>query len=427
MKINILIFPAGTEIAFEIFNALKYSKFVKIFGGTSVSDHSKFVFDNLIDNLPFINDKNFIEEINKIINRYNIKYIYPAHDSVCMFLSEHAKEIDAEVVGSEYNTVKICRSKEETYRYFEGEEFIPRYYSNINSVDKYPVFVKPKVGQGSQGAERIDSRTKLINALDVNSDLIICEYLEGEEYTVDCFTDKNSVLRVIKLRNRERIRTGISVRSKELFLDDDIKKIANIINDRLSFRGAWFFQVKKNRNNEYRLMEISPRIPGTMGVSRNLGINFPLLSLFDLWGYDIDIVCNDYEIVVDKAFYSAYSIGMEYKYIYLDFDDTLIIDGKVNDVMMQYIYQSINKGKQIILLTKHNGNIYKSLAQYKISELIFNEVIVIDKTEEKIDYISKFPSIFIDDSFFERSKVHREIGIPVFDVDMIESLIDWKR
>lgn len=33
MKKRVLIFPAGTEIAFEIVNALKYSKFVEIYGG----------------------------------------------------------------------------------------------------------------------------------------------------------------------------------------------------------------------------------------------------------------------------------------------------------------------------------------------------------------------------------------------------------
>ena len=42
---NILIFPAGTEIAFEIYNALKYSKFVRLFGGTSVECHADFVFE----------------------------------------------------------------------------------------------------------------------------------------------------------------------------------------------------------------------------------------------------------------------------------------------------------------------------------------------------------------------------------------------
>ena len=35
-------------------------------------------------------------------------------------------------------------------------------------------------------------------------------------------------------------------------------------------------------------------------------------------------------------------------------------------------------------------------------------------------------SIFIDDSFSERKKISKILGIPVFDVDMVESLIDRK-
>ena len=76
-------------------------------------------------------------------------------------------------------------------------------------------------------------------------------------------------------------------------------------------------------------MEVSPRVPGTMGLSRNMGINFPLLTLFDRWGYDIDIIDNEYEIMLDRAFYSAYKIEYEYEHVYVDYDDTLVIDGCV--------------------------------------------------------------------------------------------------
>ena len=41
---KVLIFPAGTEIAFEIQNALKYSKFVELYGINSTSCHAEFVF-----------------------------------------------------------------------------------------------------------------------------------------------------------------------------------------------------------------------------------------------------------------------------------------------------------------------------------------------------------------------------------------------
>ena len=71
-KRNILIFPAGTEIAFEIVNALKYSKFVEIFGGTSTDDHSEFLYRNLIKGFPFIGEDNFLDYLNKVIAQYRI-------------------------------------------------------------------------------------------------------------------------------------------------------------------------------------------------------------------------------------------------------------------------------------------------------------------------------------------------------------------
>ena len=425
-KKNILIFPAGTEIAFEILNALKYSKFVEIYGGTSVDDHSEFVYKNLIKGFPFIGEDGFIEYLNKVVEEYNIDYIYPAHDSACVYLSEHSEKIKAEIVGSEYKTVKICRSKADTYMYFANEEFIPKTYIAMEDVEDYPVFVKPTVGQGSAGAKKIENAEQLKYALEQDSSLVICEYLPGMEYSVDCFTDRNGNLKVAKLRDRERIRAGISVRSKELSVDDAILKIANILNAGLKFRGAWFFQVKKNIKGEYRLMEVSPRIPGTMGLSRNMGMNFPLLSLFDLWGYDISIIDNNYDIMLDRAFYSAYKIECEYDYVYVDYDDTLVVNNCVNTQLMTFLYQAHEKGKKICLLSKHIGDIYADMKEKCICESLFDEIIVINVSDSKSNYITEQKSIFIDDSYAERSNVKKQKGIMVFDIDMVESLIDWR-
>lgn len=423
---KILIFPAGTEIAFEILNALKYTKFLKIYGGTSISDHSEFVFENLIKDIPFVNEPDFISRLNEVIDERGIDCIYPAHDSVCMFLSEHLSEIHAKVIITEYNTVKICRSKAATYKFFEKEKFIPKIYSSANMIEEYPVFVKPEIGQGSEGVQKIDSQDELLDILDKKETLVICEYLPGIECTVDCFTDRFGKLRVIKLRSRERIRDGISVRSQQLDMNNEVKNIAETINQKLKFRGAWFFQIKQNIYGKYRLMEISPRIPGTIGLSRNLGINFALLTLYDFWGYDIDIIDNDYEISLDRAFYSAYRIKLQYDHIYIDYDDTLVINGKVNADLMKFLYQQKNKKKKIYLLSKHSGDIYKDLKKNSISELLFEKVMVIPKNKEKKNYIKEQNAIFIDDSFRERKEVYMEWGIPVFDLDMVESLIEWR-
>lgn len=422
---NILIFPAGTEIAFEIYNALKYSKFVRLFGGTSVECHADFVFERCIGGLPFVDDKKLIESLNRVIEENNIDYIYPAHDSVIMELTRRQNELKAAVVTSPLETVEICRSKNKTYEYLAEENYIPEVYNSEKDIDLYPVFIKPSVGQGAVGARRIDTREELITALSDRTEYTICEYLPGDEYTVDCFTDRHGNLRVVKFRQRERIRSGIAVRSRIIDANDNIKAIAENINKHFKFNGAWFFQVKKNLRGEYKLMEISPRIPGTMGISRNLGINFPLLTLYNMWGYDVSIIDNGNEILLDRAFISRFKTDISYTDVYVDFDDTLVVNDKVNVQLIMFLYQALNKGKKIHLLTKHANNINESLKKYRISEDIFDEIIHISQDKEKSQYISG-NAIFIDDSFSERRNVSEKCNIPVFDLDMIESLLDWR-
>ncbi len=426
MKKKILIFPAGTEIAFEIVNALKYSKFVELYGGTSASDHSEFLYKNLIKGFPYIDDDGFIDYLNEIIDEYAIDCVYPAHDSASVIMSENSDKIHAQVIIANKKTTDICRSKEETYKYLKEYSFIPLTYKNIDEIPSYPVFVKPKIGQGANGAKLIKSREELDVAISADNNLIICEYLPGMEYTIDCFTDKHGKLLVSKLRNRERIRNGIAVRSSQVKNTQIIHEIANIINEKFQFIGAWFFQVKQDINGKYKLLEISPRIPGTMGLSRNTGINFPMLTLFTFWGYDVSIIDNEYDITLDRAFYSAYRINIKYSDIYMDYDDTITLDGKINPDVMRFIYQSINLGKKIHILSKHQTNLKEDMIKAHVDSGLFESIKVIDVNDEKYNYIDIKDAIFIDDSFAERKKVHDKLNIPVFDVDMIESLIDWR-
>ena len=425
-KQKVLVFPAGTEIAFEIHNALKYSKFVELYGCSSVSCHAEFLFKRYIEGVPFPGDPSLVDELNKVIDRYGIDFIYPAHDSACLTLTQEQDKLHAKVITSPLETVDICRSKTKTYEFFAGEDFIPKTFESPDDIKNYPVFVKPAVGQGAEGAKKVSSREELDMILADGTNYVISEYLPGEEYTVDCFTDRNRKLRSANIRRRERIRSGIAVRSRLLPMDDKVMEIAEKINSKLVFSGAWFFQLKRNEQGEYRLMEASPRIPGTMGTTRNLGINYPMLTIFDQMGYDIDIINNKQEILLDRAFISRYQTSVKYKKVYLDFDDTVYLDDKVNIMMVAFIYQCFNKGIPVVLLTKHANDIYDSLDKFKISKDLFSEIVHISKGSDKSEYITEKESIFIDDSFAERKNISDKLNIPVYDLDMIESLIDWR-
>ncbi|MBQ5522502.1 MAG: ATP-grasp domain-containing protein, partial [Oscillospiraceae bacterium] len=422
---NILVFPAGTEIAFEIHDALKNSKFVRLFGATSVPCHAEFVFQTCVTGLPFVDDPALIPALNRVIDAYGIDYVYPAHDSALLRFSEERDALHAKVVASARETVGICRSKTRTYRFLRGAPYLPAFYGSPDEIPGYPVFIKPAVGQGSQGARIIRDRSHLEEALSEGQEYTICEYLPGEELTVDCFTDRHGSLLVVSPRSRERIRAGIAVRSRNLPLTEDLQSIAEDINRRLSFNGAWFFQVKKNAAGQFRLLEIAPRIAGTMGLTRNLGINMPLLTLYNFWGIDVSLIPNREDLLLDRAFISRFQTDLSYSSVYVDFDDTLIVRGKVNAFLMMFLYQAFNQGKRLCLLTRHSTDIFADLEKACIPSSLFSEIIRLDEAGAKTDYIAP-DSIFIDDSFSERKRVRDALGIPVFDLDMVESLIDWR-
>ena len=117
MKKRVLIFPAGTEIAFEIQNALKYSKFVSLYGANSVPSHADMVFKKCVNDFPYDSQPEFIDALNALIDKWEIDYVYPAHDNACLTLAKKRDCIHAEIVVSPLKTVEICRSKNTTYDY----------------------------------------------------------------------------------------------------------------------------------------------------------------------------------------------------------------------------------------------------------------------------------------------------------------------
>lgn len=422
---KVLVFPAGTEIAFEIHHALRYSKFVKLYGATSVPCHADFVFENCVEGLPYVDEPELIDRLNQVIDEFAIDYVYPAHDSAVLTLTREQERLHAQVVTSALETVEICRSKNLTYDYLRGAEYLPRFYTGVEEIAEYPVFIKPSVGQGSVGARRIDDRAALEEALADGVEYAICEYLPGQEFTVDCFTDRHGALRYVGPRSRDRIRSGIAVRSHFLPEDRRINEIAEDLNRRFRFNGAWFFQLKENGQGQFRLMEVAPRIAGTMGATRNRGVNMPLLTLYNMWGYDVDIIDNGNDLLLDRAFISRFQPGIHYENVYVDYDDTMVLRGQVNPELIAFLYQAKNQGKKLFLISKHVGDLDEELQRFCIHPGLFDQIIRLEQSESKLPYIQA-DSIFIDDSFAERRRIHEGCGVPVFDLDMIESLIDWR-
>jgi hypothetical protein len=422
---NVLIFPAGSEIGFEVHRSLQHNLHFRVFGASGKADHARFLYDvdRYIQREFYVSRPNFLNEFNALLNDWRIDFVFPTHDDVSLYLAKERENLSAKILTSNYETNLVARHKSRTFDLFAGESFCPAVFKAPYREIRFPVFCKPDTGQGAQGTSVAEDAVQLERAVSAQTNLVVTEFLPGEELSVDCFTDRHGRLRFVGPRTRERITVGISYESAVVPLTEDINAIADTINRKLRLRGAWFFQIKRDQFGRWRLLEFAPRQASTMGVYRALGVNFALLSLFDAMDIDIEITRNDIPVRLSRRLQNRYAIGYEWNHVYIDYDDTIVNDGKVNDQAIAFLYQCRNCSKRISLITKHRFNLDQSLKDNCISDRLFDEILLLGETDEKHEHIDPSGAIFIDNYYVDRAKVSRRHGIPVFDVDGIDALI----
>lgn len=423
---RVLVVPGGTEIGLEIFKALQPCKDIRLFSaGSDVSNHAPYVYANHFI-MPSIHEAGWLVELNQIVADNSIDYLFPAHDDVIVALARNAEKLKARVVSSPLETCTLTRSKSATYRHLESFLPVPMMYSCIDEVSSYPVFVKPDRGQGGQDTHMVSGAEQLHRLMEEERGRIVLEYLPGEEYTVDCFSDRDAGLLFCSGRERMRIRSGISMSSKVSAQQDIFADYARIIGNRLAFHGAWFFQVKRNRQGDLALLEIAPRIAGTMALPRVQGINLPLLSIYEQERLPLTLLVNHDCVQIDRALVNRYSHRIRYSTVYVDLDDTLILHDRVNIQVISFLYQCVNEGRKIVLLTKHDKDLGATLAKFRLTGL-FGDIVQIGKSDAKSEHIKERDAILIDDSFSERKAASDRLGINTYDCSMLEVLLDERR
>lgn len=425
MHKKILVFPCGSEIGLEIHRSLRWNKHFSLLGASSVSDHGEFVYERYVGDIPMITSPAFIEKVAEVIVAESIDAIYPTMDKVAAVLQQHRDMLPCPIVGSPAETVAICASKKLTYRALEGVLPLAKYYDVLEKVDEFPIFIKQDDGYGSRCQALATSRAAASAFVKMNSDrdFVFCEYLPGDEFTIDCFTDGAGRLLFAGPRKRMRVLNGISVRTAELTTGQTLfKECASNLNKHLRLRGAWFFQMKKDATGEPRLLEVAARLGGSSSLFRMKGINFAALTLYDHFELPVEIVENTYSIVLDRSLSNRYVISACFTDVYIDYDDCLVIDGKINCELMAFLCHTRNAGKRLHLLTRHRSSIMDSLAEHRL-ERFFDSVTHITDAAPKSKFITARDALFIDDAHAERLEVAKALGIPTCSPDMVPGLL----
>ena len=423
MNLNVLIFPAGTEIGLEIFHALKSAKGIRLFAaGQDSSNHAKFLFQDYYV-VPHVADPDCRGQLDLLCRRLAIDYIFPCHDDAIVALSDLPEGFPARAVVPSRQTCLVTRSKRQTYHCLHEFIRVPRLYDAADKNLVYPVLVKPDRGQGSSGVTIVRSAEELPGAMNQVVDPLVCEYLPGKEFTVDCISAHDGNVMYAQARRRDRMRNGISVSSTSVEWSEAMIWAVTIAKH-LPMIGAWFFQVKEGVDGELALLEVAPRIAGSMALHRMRGVNFPLLSLLAHDNKPFSVRDNMAPMSLDRALSNRFSHTISFDNVYFDYDDTIIVNGRVNEEAIRFLYQCLDDSIYICLITRYKGDLTEELTKRRIDRL-FDHIIHIRDGSPKSGHMTRPNAILIDDSFSERNDAELH-GIKAFDPSMLECLINNK-
>jgi len=425
-RIRVCVYPAQNECAVEINNALSNCEGIEVFGVTSIRGHNEFNFKNYCFDMPDMESDAFVNAFESFLVKNKIDIVFPTTDGTAVFFAEHQKEFSALITTSDLFSVSLINDKLKTFEFFKESSFCPTIYSSFSH---FPCFVKPIDGEGAKGAKLIENENDIPSGIDLEKN-VICEYLPGKEVTVDCLTDVQGKLVLVLPRERTRIFSGMCVKGITMDETEEIREIAEAINSKLSFKGLWFFQLKEDSSGKLKLLEISSRCGGTMCLSRAKGYNLPLLTVYTMLGKEVAAVNNGFNVFLDRTLFARYKVDLDYETVYVDYDGTIVVKDSVCLETIRFLYQCKNAGKRIILITRHNEDhddtVFENMEKHGISKHLFEKIELLSFKQEKHSVITDKKSIFIDNSYSERLKVRENCGIPVFGVDGLDVLTDWR-
>ncbi len=275
----------------------------------------KLLVDNFIYMPSDINQKEFIKDI---ILRYSVEGIFVASNFDLLLLKrldEWLTEKGIVYYGPKHDYIDVCLSKRKHNQLlkqlylkspntYEIDDIIKQHREDI-----YPLIIKPDYGQGSTNISLVFSLNELTKNYYNRNEFIAQEKIIGQEYTVDCFTDKAGELLLCVPRLRKKVVAGHSVISMVCF-DEEIENLVEILNEKLKIFGPWNVQLFRNENGLI-VHDINPRIANGIIYSLNAGAPFEKLIVDSLIGVDSGIDLNYKSMINENADLYCYSACTE--------------------------------------------------------------------------------------------------------------------
>ena len=314
--VTVIITGAGAPGAPGVIKSLRDNgeRSIRVVGVDASSEAVGFRLADAGYQIPMANAPDFIDRLLEISIKEKARAILPLVTRELEILSLNKDKFQKEgviVSISDYSPLTIANNKGQLLSYMKDKGLpVPRFFI-VNSKDEFvkavkklgypeePICFKPVQANGSRGFRIIDSQinrykllfemkptstyitldeiTSILDETKIFPQLIVMEYLPGKEYSVDLLVNQGKPLYTLP-RRRDAMNAGISIKG-EIVNEYDIIHYCNEIVQSLGLHGNIGIQVKRDKNNLPLILEINPRIQGTIVHCTGAGVNLPYYAV----------------------------------------------------------------------------------------------------------------------------------------------------
>jgi carbamoyl-phosphate synthase large subunit len=312
--VTVLMTGAGAPGAWGVIRSLRATdeRVVHVVGVDM--DPAAYGFD-LVDEhyrVPAGGEDGYVPRVVEIVTAADVDVVFPLTTDELQPLADQREAVPATVMVSPADALAVANDKAQLYGFLaeEGFDSAPAFHrvadrtAFVDAVEalgypERPVCFKPTVGSGMRGFrvldESADRLTRLLDekpdaavttleevrpvlaAADQFPELVVMEYLPGAEYSVDVLAMGEEVGPVVP-RSRAKTRAGITFRGVVEEKADLAEEAAGICRE-LGLEYAVNLQFRYDADGEPKIIEINPRVAGTVIMSVGAGANLPYLAV----------------------------------------------------------------------------------------------------------------------------------------------------
>ncbi len=303
---NILILAAGTrnKIVQYFKHALRHKGIVV---ATDASELSPAIYDaDKYYIVPPITEPGYIDIILDICEKEKINGVLSLIDTELSLLAqnyEKFKEIGTTVIGSSYDLCEMSLDKFEMYKWLKDHDYKcakswmdkNEFFTSIDEgTSSFPVFVKPARGSASISISKAYDKETVDILFAHEDNLMIQEYLNGQEIGADVYIDMISG-EVVSIFTKKKIKMRAGETDKAVTFKDP--KLFNLIEKFVQDAG-YIGQIDIDIfdiNGEYYISEVNPRFGGGYPHAYECGCDHMKLIINNLNGVANNKCIGDYD------------------------------------------------------------------------------------------------------------------------------------